>query len=73
MPVLGLSRAWALRGLAPTAALTREEGYTVPQRCSPPALCQGNLLDRNPKVIMEVATIKVVKTRSSAVAMGGHG
>lgn len=51
MLVLDLSRAWASGGLAPAAALTQEEGYTVPERCTPPALCQGNLLDCNPKAI----------------------
>lgn len=49
MLVLDLGRAWASGGLAPPAALTREEGYTVPERCTPPALCQGNLLDCKPK------------------------
>lgn len=39
MLVLDLGRAWALAGLAPTAALTRKKWYVVPARCTPPALC----------------------------------
>lgn len=51
MPVLDLGRAWSSGGLAPAAALTWAEGRTVPERCTPPALCQGNLLGCNPKAI----------------------
>lgn len=66
MLVLDLSRAWASEGLAPAAVLSQEEGYMVPESCTPPALCQGSLLDSNPKAI-------TVRLRESKIFCRSHG